>query len=117
MDARGSLVPVDLVGHDVVEVVGSHETVLVQVSLAENVVDLLLAQVLPKFACDLLELVGGDFALDNNISTDRLTSKDPQTLSISARLSFSPSLAVASLRNSAKSMPPDWSSSSSARIW
>ncbi len=32
-----SLVPVYLVGHDIVEVVSSHETVVVEVSLAENV--------------------------------------------------------------------------------
>ena len=112
-----SLVPVDLVSHDVVEVIGSDETVLVEVSLREDVIDLLLSQVLSQILRDLLQLVGGDLALNNLKITARLTSKEFQTLSISARLSFSPNLAVASLKNSAKSIPPDWSSSSSARIW
>lgn len=107
MDGRGSLVPVDLVGHDVVEVISSHETVLVQVSFAENVIDLIFAQVLSQITGNFLEFVHSNFTLDKSKNTERFTSKDPQTLSISARLSFSPNLAVASLKNSAKSMPPD----------
>ena len=46
-----------------------------------------------------------------------LISNDWNTLSTSALLSLSLSLAVASLKNSAKSIPPDWSSSNSAKIW
>ena len=112
-----SLVPVDLVGHDVVEVVGSDEAVVVEVGLHEDLLDFLVSEVLAEVVGDLLELVDGEFALDYGKDTALLMSKDTKTLSTSALLSLSDSLAVASLRNSAKSIPPDWSSSSSARIW
>ena len=102
-----SLIPIDLVSHDVVKVVGSHESVIVEVCLREDMVDLLLSQVLSQILRDLLQLVGGNLALNKVRFTARLTSKEFQTLSISALLSFSPSLAVASLKNSAKSIPPD----------
>lgn len=49
--------------------------------------------------------------------TALLISKEANTFYISALLSLSEILAVASLKNSGKSMPPDWSSSSSAKIW
>jgi hypothetical protein len=110
-------VPVDSVGHDVVEIFGSDESVFVEVGLAEHVLVFLLSQVLSEILADLLELEGGELALNYAIVTDRLGSKALKTLLISARVSFSPILAVARRRNSAKSIPPDWSSSSSARIW
>ena len=94
-------------GHDVVEVVAGNETVLVEVSLAEHMVDLVLSQVLSQLLSNFLQLVSCYLTLSNPIITDRLTSKDPQTFSISARLSLSLILAVASLKNSAKSIPPD----------
>jgi hypothetical protein len=81
------------------------------------VVEFVLSEHLAQFGSDLLEFVDSDFSLNRTKSTDRLTSNDPQTLSTSARLSLSLSLAVANLKNSAKSIPPDWSSSSSAKIW
>lgn len=117
MKIIGSLIPINFVGHDVVEIIASHEAVLVQIGLAEDMIDLILGKVLSQLSCNLLQLVHSDLSLNKIIATDRLTSNEPQTLSISARLSFSPSLAVASLKNSAKSIPPDWSSSSSAKIW
>ena len=49
--------------------------------------------------------------------TALLISKEANTFYISALLSLSEILAVASLKNSGKSMPPDWYSSSSAKIW
>jgi hypothetical protein len=81
------------------------------------VIKLVFSELLSQLSCNFLQLMDSDFSLSNFKITDLLTSNDPQTLSISARLSFSPSLAVANLKNSAKSIPPDWSSSSSARIW
>jgi hypothetical protein len=57
------LLPVDLVGEDVVEVVGSHETVVVEVGLHEDLLDLLVVEVLSEVLGDLLELVGGDLSL------------------------------------------------------
>jgi hypothetical protein len=104
------------VGEDVVEVVTSHETIVVQVSLHEDLLDLLVIEVLAEVLRHLLELVGGDLSLNESKLTALLMSKEVHTLSTSALLSLSLSLAVASLKNSAKSMPPDWSSSSSAKI-
>ena len=69
-------------GHDVVEVVGSHKTILIEVSLAENVVELIFGKVLTKLGSDLLQLVDGDLALNYINITDLLTSNEPQTLSI-----------------------------------
>lgn len=112
MKIIGSLIPINFVGHDVVEVIASHEAVFVEVGLAEDMVDFILGKVLSQLSSNLLQLVHSDLSLNKTKATDRLTSKEDQTLSISARLSFSPSLAVASLKNSAKSIPPDWSSSS-----
>ena len=116
-NASGSLFPVDLVGHDVVEVISHNETIVVEVSLFEHVVDLFFGKVLAQVLSDLLELQSGDLALSNKNITALLTSNEAQTLSISARLSLSLILAVASLKNSGNSIPPDWSSSSSAKIW
>ena len=105
--AGQSLFPVDLVGHDVVEVITGDEAVVIEIGLVEHVVPLVLSEVLAQFLADFLELVNSDLALRYINGTDLLTSNEPHTLSISARLSVSPSLAVASLRNSAKSIPPD----------
>jgi hypothetical protein len=58
-----SLLPVDFVREDVVEVVGCHETIVVQIRLYEDTCDFLLAQILAQLLCDLLQLVGGDPSL------------------------------------------------------
>ena len=105
--AGQSLFPVDLVGHDVVKVITSDETIIIEISLVEHLVPFVLSKVLAQFVSDFLEFVNSDLALHHKRNTDRLTSNEPQTFSISARLSFSPNLAVASLKNSAKSIPPD----------
>jgi hypothetical protein len=94
-------------GEDVVEIVSSHETVIIEVSLHENLLDFLVIKVFSKILGNLLELVGGDFSLNKSNLTALLMSKEVHTLSTSALLSLSLSLAVASLKNSAKSIPPD----------
>ena len=86
-------------GHDIVEIVSSHETILIEISFRKNVVQLFLAQVLSQVLSYFLELKHSDLALNYIISTDRFTSKEFQTLSISALLSLSPILAVANLKN------------------
>ena len=58
------MLPVDLVGHDVVEVVASHETIVIEVSAGEHVVELLVSQVFTKILGDLLEFKGADLALN-----------------------------------------------------
>ena len=99
--------PIDLVGQDVVEVIGGNETIVIKIGLDENLFDFLIVQILSKILGDLLQLVGGDLSLNETIVTALLTSKEVHTLSTSALLSLSLSLAVASLKNSAKSIPPD----------
>ena len=93
--------------HEIVEIVGSNETIIVKVGLVENMVQLLFCEVFSEILRNFLELVDADFSLNNLICTDLLTSKDFQILSTSSLLSLSPNLAVASLKNSAKSIPPD----------
>lgn len=40
-----SIVPVDSVSHDIVEIIGSHKTVVVQVSLSKHLIQLLVGHV------------------------------------------------------------------------
>jgi len=49
-----SLFPVDLVGHDVVEVIGCHEAIFVQVGFAEDVDQFLLSQIFAQLLGHLL---------------------------------------------------------------
>ncbi len=53
--------------HDVVEIVSGHESVVVQVSLSENVLDLIVSQVLSQFLGDFLQLKGGESSSFVNI--------------------------------------------------
>jgi hypothetical protein len=58
------LLPIDLVGEDVVEVISSDETIVIKVSLHENLLDFLVIQVLAEVLGNLLELMGGDLSLN-----------------------------------------------------
>jgi hypothetical protein len=60
------LLPIDLVGEDVVEVVSSDETIIVEVGLNKDLLDLLVIKVLSEVLGDLLELVGGDLSLNKS---------------------------------------------------
>ena len=55
-----SLFPVNFVCHDVVEIVSGNESVVVQICLGENVLDLVVSQVLSQFLGDLLQLKSGE---------------------------------------------------------
>ena len=101
------MLPIDLVGEDVVEVIGSDETIIIEIGLHKDLLDFLVIEVLSEVLGDFFELVGGDLSLNHIILTALLMSKEVQTLSTSVLLSLSLSLAVASLKNSAKSIPPD----------
>ncbi len=70
--------------HDVVEVVSGNESVVVQICLGENVLDLVVGQVLSQFLGDLLQFEGGESscsvdieALENlvNLSSAFLVTK------------------------------------------
>ena len=56
--------PINLVGEDVVEVVSSDKTVVIEVSLHEDLLDFLIVEVFSEVLGDLLELVGGDLSLN-----------------------------------------------------
>jgi hypothetical protein len=45
IDACESLLPIDLVSHDIVEIVSSDKTVFVEVGLAEHVVEVIFSEV------------------------------------------------------------------------
>ena len=60
--------PIDLVGEDVVEVVSSHKTVVIEVSLHEDLLDFLIIELLSEVLGNLLEFVGGDFSLNKSRS-------------------------------------------------
>jgi hypothetical protein len=49
--------------HDVVEVIRCNKTILIEICLAENVIELIISQILTQFFGDFLQLVDGDFAL------------------------------------------------------
>lgn len=58
-----SLFPVNFVGHDVVEIVSSDESIIVQISLGEDVLNFIISQVLSQFLGDLLQLQSGESTL------------------------------------------------------
>ena len=47
-------------GHDVVEIVSGHESIIIQIGLGENVLDLVISQVLSQFLGNFLQLKGGE---------------------------------------------------------
>ena len=51
-------------GEDVVEVVSSDKTVVIEVSFHEDLLDFLIVEVFSEVLGDLLELVGGDLSLN-----------------------------------------------------
>jgi uncharacterized Fe-S center protein len=95
------------VSHDVVEIVSSDKSVIVQVCSGEHGLDLLFGQVLTQVLSNSFQLQGCEFSLNINTITDRFRSNAEKTLSTSTLDSLSESLAVANLKNSAKSIPPD----------
>ena len=46
--------------HDVVEIVSGHESIIIQIGLGENVLDLVISQVLSQFLGNFLQLKGGE---------------------------------------------------------
>ena len=58
-----SLVPVDLVGHDVVEVFEGDEAVVVEVCALDHGLDVLVVDVLADVLGDLFEFEAGEFTL------------------------------------------------------
>ena len=57
------MIPVDTVSHDVVEVIGSDETVIIQVGLDEHVVQFLISQVFSQILGNFLQVIHGELAL------------------------------------------------------
>jgi hypothetical protein len=55
------------VSHDVVEVLSSHKSVVVQIGLGENVLNLVFSQVLSQFLSDLLQLQSGESSSSVNV--------------------------------------------------
>lgn len=49
-----SLIPVNTMGHYVVEIINSNESVFIKISAVEHVLDFFIGQVLPKVLSDLL---------------------------------------------------------------
>ena len=59
-----SLLPINFVGHDVVEIVGGDKSIIIEISLEEHMVNLVFGQILSQFLSNLFELSGGDLALN-----------------------------------------------------
>ena len=59
-----SLVPIGLVGHDVVEIITSDESIIIEVSFEKHVVDLILRKVLSQFLSNIFQLQSGYFSLN-----------------------------------------------------
>ena len=58
-----SLVPVNLMGHDVVEVLEGDKSIVVKIGSLDHVLDVLVVDVLSNILGDLLELQAGEFTL------------------------------------------------------
>ena len=57
------LVPVDAVSHNVVKVILSDESVVVEVGVAEHLVEFLLGDVFAEFLSDLAKVINGELSL------------------------------------------------------
>lgn len=62
-----SIIPVDSVGHNVVEVISSHEAVVVQISLCKHLIELLIGHVFPEILGNFLQLHHSNFPILMNI--------------------------------------------------
>lgn len=107
INGTGSLFPIYFVGEDVVEVIGGDKSIIIEVGLDEDLFNFFIIEVFSEILGNFFEFESGDFSLDKKQITALLISNDFQTLSTSSLLSLSLSLAVASLKNSLKSIPPD----------
>jgi len=58
-----SLLPIDFVGHDVVEIVSSHETIIIKIGLNEDLIQILIVQILTQIMSDFLQLSNTDLSL------------------------------------------------------
>lgn len=58
------MLPIDFMGEDVVEVIGSHETIIVKVSLYKNMLNFFVVKVFSKVFGNFLELMGGYLSLN-----------------------------------------------------
>ena len=59
-----SLLPINLVGHDVIEVVSSDKSIIIEVSFVENVVPFIITHVLTQLLTNFFQLQSGDFSLN-----------------------------------------------------
>ena len=59
-----SLLPINLVGHDVIEIVGSDKSIIIEVSFVEYVIPFIVTHVLSEFLTNLFQLSCGDFSLN-----------------------------------------------------
>lgn len=110
-------VPIYSVCHHIIKVILSYEAIVIEISLFEHLNNFLLAHIFAKIVNDLFEIRYCQLSLHTILLTCRPWSNELNTFKMSARESFSVTLAVASLRNYSKSMPPELLSSNSARIW
>lgn len=104
--------------HNVIKVVTGNEPIIIKISLHEHFFDFLISQIFSQILSYFFQFKNSDFSLIfNQFITALLISNDEKTLSIYCLVSLSEILAVANFKNYGKSIPPDWSASSSAKIW
>ena len=57
-------IPIHFMGHDVIEIVLSHESIIIKVSFHEYFFDFFISQVFSKILCDFLQLKNCEFSLN-----------------------------------------------------
>ena len=62
-----SLIPINFVGHDVVEIISGDKSIVIQISLGENVLNFIIVQGFSQFLSDLFQFGSSDSTLMLNI--------------------------------------------------
>lgn len=57
------MIPIDTVGHNVVEVFIGNESIIIEIGFGEHVLEFLITQILAEILGDLLEFVDCELAL------------------------------------------------------
>ena len=62
-----SIIPIDSMGHDIVEILGCHKTVIVQVRLHEHLIELLFGHILAQVMGHPLQVSNRDLATSGGV--------------------------------------------------
>ena len=66
-----SLFPINFVSHDVIKVISSDESIIIQIGFGENVLDFIISQVFSQFLSNFFEFCYGEFSSSVDIERSK----------------------------------------------